>query len=148
MVSMAHYRKTLIAVDSDFEQDLVDVIEAREGSHFGGWSQHVRRWQERADLVIRFEDLIQDPMERRLFQIVSEKAPAVSEALDRREYEKATRLFGQAFFGPVNDFFDKVMVNVEDSEIRRNRQALMKQIHTLYAGRLADLSLLSRFKEE
>lgn len=62
VVSMAHYRKSLIAADSDFQQDLLEVIEARDGSHFGGWSQHVHRWQERAALVIRFEDLVQDPI--------------------------------------------------------------------------------------
>ncbi|HUT92165.1 MAG TPA: glycosyltransferase [Thermoguttaceae bacterium] len=62
VVSLAHYRKELIARESDFEVNLREAIEASEGSHFGGWSEHVRRWSARASLTIRFEDLIADPL--------------------------------------------------------------------------------------
>ena len=62
VVSLAHYRKQLQAPESDFHLNLLAAIEAAEGSHFGGWSEHVRRWSARAALVIRFEDLIADPI--------------------------------------------------------------------------------------
>lgn len=61
-VSLAHYRKQLIAEQSDFEANLLEAIDAAEGSHFGGWSEHVRRWLPRASLVLRFEDMVADPI--------------------------------------------------------------------------------------
>ncbi len=62
VVSLAHYRQQLIAEDSDLETDLLEAIDAASGCHFGGWSEHVRRWLPRASLVLRFEDLIADPI--------------------------------------------------------------------------------------
>ncbi|MFH1920821.1 MAG: sulfotransferase domain-containing protein, partial [Planctomycetota bacterium] len=62
VVSLAHYRRQLLTPGSDFELNLLEAIDALEGSHFGGWSEHVRRWSARASLVIRFEDLVVDPV--------------------------------------------------------------------------------------
>lgn len=62
VVSMAHQRKDIMEPGSDFELNLKAVIRAEEGTHFGGWSQHVSDWLPRASLVIRFEDLIVDPI--------------------------------------------------------------------------------------
>jgi glycosyltransferase involved in cell wall biosynthesis len=62
MVSFAHHRKDVVSADSSFEQNLEEAIRADEGSHFGGWSEHASEWIKRADLVIRFEDLIVDPI--------------------------------------------------------------------------------------
>ncbi|NQT18020.1 MAG: glycosyltransferase [Planctomycetes bacterium] len=62
VVSLAHYRKQLLAGDSDFDSNLLAAIEAAEGSYFGGWGEHVRRWTDRASLVIRFEELTADPI--------------------------------------------------------------------------------------
>lgn len=93
-------------------------------------------------------ELLQDPMEKRLFDVFEAKSKLVEDALAKKNYEEATRIFGQSFFEPINAFFDQVMVNVDDQEIRRNRQALMKKIHQLYAEKLADLSLLSRIEEQ
>jgi len=90
------------------------------------------------------QDLLQDPMEQKLFDVIQKNSSELREALMSRQYEKATRLYGQAFFDPLNEFFDQVMVNVENQDVRRNRQALMKEIYSLYALQLADLSLLSR----
>ncbi len=62
MCSIAHHRSNLIAPGSDYEQNLREAILADRGSFFGGWSQNVEQWCKRADLVIRFEDLIKDPL--------------------------------------------------------------------------------------
>ncbi len=93
------------------------------------------------------KEFFQEPLEGELYRLVEEKSAEISQALQRRDYEKATLRFGQIFYEPLHKFFDKVMVNVEDSQIRANRQALMKQIYNLYAERLADLSVLSRMDE-
>ena len=61
-ISMAHYRRDLIEEQSELDENLRAVIEAEAGSHFGGWSHHVRAWLKRATIVIRFEDLIGDPI--------------------------------------------------------------------------------------
>ncbi len=62
LVSFAHHRKDIVAPGSDYRQNLVEAIYAAEGSHFGGWSQHVEEWSKKAAVIIRFEELIEDPI--------------------------------------------------------------------------------------
>lgn len=62
VISMAHQRKDIIDPESDFEHNLKEAILADGGSHFGGWSHHVASWIPRADIIIKYEDLIQDPL--------------------------------------------------------------------------------------
>jgi len=62
IVSMAHHRADVFDKGSNFNENLLEAINADEGSYFGGWTKHVLSWINRADLVIRFEDLIRDPI--------------------------------------------------------------------------------------
>lgn len=62
LVSMAHHRKDIVSPGSDYYLNLLEAILAFDGSFFGGWSENVRQWMKVADIVIRFEDLIQDPV--------------------------------------------------------------------------------------
>ncbi len=62
LVSIAHHRKDIVVPGTDFYNNLVDAILAQGGSFFGGWSRNVRQWTAKADIVIRFEDLIADPI--------------------------------------------------------------------------------------
>jgi len=62
LVSMAHHRKDLIAPGSEFYSNLREAILAEEGSFFGGWSQNVLKWMDRAAIVIKFEELIKNPI--------------------------------------------------------------------------------------
>lgn len=62
LVSMAHHRKDIVEPGTDFYVNLLEAILAMEGSFFGGWSENVKQWMECADIVIRFEDLIEDPI--------------------------------------------------------------------------------------
>lgn len=89
-------------------------------------------------------DLLEAPEEKALFELLKAQGGAISEKIQSRSFQEATRLFGETFFEPVNAFFDQVMVNVEDMKIRENRQSLMKSINDLYTRQLADLSVLSR----
>ena len=61
VVSMAHHRKDIVEPGTEFEQNLKEAIIAADGSFFGGWSGNVNAWMERADIVIRYEELIADP---------------------------------------------------------------------------------------
>jgi glycosyltransferase involved in cell wall biosynthesis len=61
LVSIAHHRSDIVKPGSDFSDNLFEAIIANNGSYFGGWSKNVTEWLNRADIVIRFEDLIKDP---------------------------------------------------------------------------------------
>lgn len=61
MVSIAHHRKDIVSPGSDFIQNMEAAIFAEKGTFFGGWSRNVTEWIDRADYIIRYEDLIADP---------------------------------------------------------------------------------------
>ncbi|KAA1189213.1 glycosyltransferase [Pseudohalioglobus sediminis] len=60
--SLAHHRSDLIAPGSDYYQNLKEAIVAERESFFGGWSKNASAWLKRADLVMRYEDLVADPI--------------------------------------------------------------------------------------
>lgn len=62
MVSLAHQRSDIIAPGSDFLENMEAAVHAAGGSFFGGWGENVSQWMERADIIIRYEDLIKDPI--------------------------------------------------------------------------------------
>ena len=62
MVSLAYHRKNIVAPGSDYYENLKAAIIAEKGTFFGGWSKNVNEWQNRAGIIIRFEDLINDPI--------------------------------------------------------------------------------------
>lgn len=62
IVSMAHQRSDIIAPGSVLYQNMKEAILAEQGSYFSGWSANVKAWVERCDLIIRYEDLIADPL--------------------------------------------------------------------------------------
>jgi len=68
LVSIAHHRSDIVQPGSDFSQNLNEAIIAAGGSFFGGWSHNVNAWLQRANIVIKFEDLIEDP--KQVFQRV------------------------------------------------------------------------------
>ena len=63
VVSMAHQRKNITEIGSNFRDNLIDIITPQKGVNFGGWSRNVDEWLDRASVVIRFEKLIADPLE-------------------------------------------------------------------------------------
>ena len=62
VVSLAHRRKDIFDSESNLDLNMLEAINADEGSYFGGWTRHALSWYKRADLIIRFEDLIADPI--------------------------------------------------------------------------------------
>jgi len=67
-------------------------------------------------------------------------SPSVVAALREREYAQALRLLA-GLRGPIDAFFDQVMVMDEDPVLRQNRLALLRAIHSSFAA-VADLSRL------
>ncbi len=62
MCSIAHHRKDIVASGSDYHKNLRAAIIAERGTFFGGWSTNVTHWVQQADIVIRYEDLLVDPI--------------------------------------------------------------------------------------
>ena len=66
---------------------------------------------------------------------------AAGPKFDAGDYEAALADCA-ALKGPVDAFFDAVMVNADDVALRNNRLALLRDLHALM-NRIADLSKLA-----
>jgi glycosyltransferase involved in cell wall biosynthesis len=64
LVSMVHQQIDIYGVNRPFEDIFIEATLAAEGSYFGGWSANVAAWLAVNPLVIRFETLIQNPLEQ------------------------------------------------------------------------------------
>lgn len=87
--------------------------------------------------------LFQDSLENRLFDLLNQEESTFSKLVSEKQYGDAVKLYGDAFYQPIHDFFDRVLVNAEDSKIRTNRQALVKKINLLCRSQVADLSYVT-----
>jgi len=82
-----------------------------------------------------------EPAERALHEAIrktSEQAKALYESGDYTGYLKSFAVLK----APVDAFFDKVMVMVEDEKLRRGRLALLRDLRDAM-NRVADLSKLA-----
>ena len=90
--------------------------------------------------------LLQDPLEQRLFDLLGQEEASLNQLIRQKHYGAAVKRYGDVFYQPLHDFFDRVLVNVEDSKVRTNRQSLVKKINSLCASRIADLSYISNLQ--
>jgi glycyl-tRNA synthetase beta chain len=87
-----------------------------------------------------FEDLPNSAQEeKRLALYVEANGPKVEALRKRKEYSEALRVLSTAR-EPVDAFFDKVMVMVEDAKLRANRLALLRTL-------LKEFSTIADFAE-
>ena len=87
------------------------------------------------------ESLFEHESETALMAAYQKVEKKVSAAMDKGLFEKALQDIA-TLRGPVDAFFDGVMVLAEDQDIRRNRMALLEHIAVLF-GKFADFSKLS-----
>jgi glycyl-tRNA synthetase beta chain len=85
--------------------------------------------------------LLGEEAEIALAQALDEVAPQADAAFAAGDYSRALQLLA-VLRGPVDAFFDGVMVNAEDPALRTNRLALLSRLHGAM-NRVADLSRLS-----
>lgn len=85
----------------------------------------------------------QEPLEHTLWDLHQTCKDRLFALVQSKSYADATTLYGEVFFGPLHEFFERVLVNVNDEAIQQNRLALMKTINTLYTEHIADLSKLT-----
>ncbi len=64
LVSMAHQQIDIYKSDASFRQIILEAIQAADGSYFGGWSNHVNLWLPKSDLLVRFEELVANPIDQ------------------------------------------------------------------------------------
>jgi glycyl-tRNA synthetase beta chain len=85
-------------------------------------------------------EALEDPAESALWGAMELLRSRVATEVAQREYANALGRLAQ-LRPPVDAFFEKVMVMDEDPRLRRNRLALLAQLHGLFIG-IADLSRL------
>ena len=89
---------------------------------------------------MRVENLT-DPAEKALHAALTEVGPAANRAFEGADYVGSLKALS-SLQGPVDAFFDAVMVNAEDLQVRANRLALLEMLRDAM-NRVADLSKLS-----
>jgi glycyl-tRNA synthetase beta chain len=87
------------------------------------------------------ENLFAHESEAALFAAYQKVEKKVSDAIQKGLYEKALQDIA-TLRGPVDAFFDGVMVLADDKSVRRNRLSLLEHIAALF-GQIADFSKLS-----
>ena len=85
--------------------------------------------------------LFSEPAEARLQEAVTHVGAALVPLMSNRDYQAALNQLAQ-LRGPVDDFFETVMVNAQDPDERLNRLRLLRGLRALFTE-LADLALLS-----
>jgi len=85
--------------------------------------------------------LLKEPAEVALQDALTKIAPQAQYAFEHGDYTGSLQALA-ALKVPVDDFFDKVMVNAEDPALRANRLGLLAQLHAAM-NRVADLSKLA-----
>ncbi|MFT7052763.1 MAG: glycyl-tRNA synthetase beta chain [Psychromonas sp.] len=84
--------------------------------------------------------LLQEPAEIKLSEILGSLESTLSPLFDNLDYESA--LFELAALrGPVDEFFDNVMVMAEDPAIKQNRLAILNRLRNLFL-KIANVSVL------
>lgn len=87
------------------------------------------------------ETLLSEPAEHDLFRKIAELRGDITGRFEKGNYEGAMKLLA-SLREPVDTFFDKVMVMADDSALRANRLALLKQLEGLM-NHVADISKLA-----
>ncbi|KQV60792.1 glycine--tRNA ligase subunit beta [Pelomonas sp. Root1217] len=86
-------------------------------------------------------ELLKEAAEQALAAAIAEVQPAADLLFEQHDYTGSLKALA-ALKGPVDAFFDDVMVNAEDPLLRANRLALLGRLHTAM-NRVADLSRLA-----
>jgi len=84
--------------------------------------------------------MLKEPQEQLLYDKLNNLEEDFKQLCVEGSYEDATKLYSDRLFHDLHNFFDKVMVNVEDKSLRLNRIALLSRVNSLYVNNIADLS--------
>lgn len=87
------------------------------------------------------ESLLHEAAERDLYAALKAAVPQADAQFGSGDYTASLKTLA-ALRAPVDAFFDGVMVNAEQDDLRLNRQGLLKSLHAAM-NRVADLSRLA-----
>jgi glycyl-tRNA synthetase beta chain len=85
--------------------------------------------------------LLQEDAEKNLYAVMQKLLPESQVQFQAGDYTASLQTLA-ALRAPVDAFFDDVMVNAEEMDLRLNRQGLLKSLHVAM-NRVADLSRLA-----
>ncbi|MGP4951034.1 DALR anticodon-binding domain-containing protein, partial [Psychrobacter sp. T6-1] len=86
------------------------------------------------------EKLLSETAEQELYQALQHAQNDVAPLLKTADYTQVLQTLAR-LDAPLTQFFDKVMVNSEDTALKANRLALLKQVRALFLT-VADISEL------
>lgn len=115
-----------------------------EAESLAATNKRVGNILKKADANIEAEvdaGLLQEPAEQDLHRALSRIAPQAEEAFAAGDYSTSLQILA-GLKGPVDGFFDHVMVNTEDESLRHNRLALLAQLQQAM-NRVANISKLA-----
>ncbi len=84
--------------------------------------------------------LLKEPAEINLHEKLQHVEQQTAPLILKDKFQEALSLMA-LLQAPLDEFFDAVMVNIEDTDLRENRQALLNQIRLLFL-QIADISFL------
>lgn len=85
--------------------------------------------------------LLREPAEVALYAVMQEVVPKARQQFEAGDYTASLQTLA-ALRAPVDAFFEGVMVNADELDLRRNRQGLLKRLHQAM-NQVADLSRLA-----
>ena len=88
------------------------------------------------------ERLLQEPVEKRLHKCVVSLEKKTQQLMAKGDYQKVLTILATDAAKPISVFFDKIMVNTDNHELRANRLALLIRLRA-QLNSVADLAHLS-----
>jgi glycyl-tRNA synthetase beta chain len=86
------------------------------------------------------EKLLAQDEEKRLYSTFKDVSKRADSLVQKGEYAKALEIIAE-LKSPIDEFFDAVMVMVDDEELRNNRLGLLRKVADLFS-RIADFSFI------
>ena len=121
------------------EARLQAMAEFSKSANFLEYAQILKRIENilkksdpQSDISAISEDLLQENAERVLYEALRAIEPEVENLLAQKNYASALDTL-EKLRAPVADFFEKVMVNSDKPELKKNRLLLLAAIKNLYA---------------
>lgn len=149
---------SLDAVEAAVRARFDDIVDARRRV------DALAEWKTRSDfdsIIIGFKRVVNilknmphselsekrliEPEEKELFRVFKAVNRRAEPLVNRGDYAKALEILAE-LKGPIDLFFDKVMVMVEDEKLRNNRLGLLRKIAGFFE-RIADFSFIGSTAE-
>ena len=92
--------------------------------------------------VVINPELFQESAEQDLFKAIQSLENPYSDAVSNADYAAALNLLS-SLKEPVDNFFDQVMIMVDDAELKANRLCILHKLKTLFTS-IANIALLSK----